>query len=482
MNRKMVFYTTGKILIIEGLLMLLPLLVSIIYGESSWLSFVIAIAAALIFGTLLSIVSKPRSTVIYAKEGFAIVALAWIVMSLIGALPFVISGEIPNFADAFFETVSGLTTTGASIVTDYGKLSHGILFWRSFTHWIGGMGVLVFMMAIIPTVTDRSMHIIRAEMPGPIVGKLVPKAKETAKILYLIYIVMTAIEMIFLLCGGMPLFESAVYSFGTAGTGGLSVSAEGVGGYSPYIQWVIAIFMLLFGINFNLYYLILIKRFRSAIKSTELWFYFGIVAVASIIIGINIYSLYGNLSETIRTSVFQVSSIITTTGYATADFNLWPNLSKGIIFALIFMGGCAGSTAGGLKLSRVIILLKMIRGEIRHLLHPRSVNAIKLEGKVIDDETKSSVSTYFIMYCMCIAVTFLLISFEPFGFETNLTAAATCFNNVGPGLAGVGPTAGFSEYSVFSKLVLTFSMLLGRLEVFPVLIAMTPSTWRGKNR
>lgn len=482
MNRKMVFYTTGKILIIEGLLMFLPLLVSIIYGESSWLSFVIAIAAALIFGTLLSIVSKPQSTVIYAKEGFAIVALAWIVMSLIGALPFVISGEIPNFADAFFETVSGLTTTGASIVTDYGKLSHGILFWRSFTHWIGGMGVLVFMMAIIPTVTDRSMHIIRAEMPGPIVGKLVPKAKETAKILYLIYIVMTAIEMIFLLCGGMPLFESAVYSFGTAGTGGLSVSAEGVGGYSPYIQWVIAIFMLLFGINFNLYYLILIRRFRSAIKSTELWFYFGIVAVASIIIGINIYSLYGNLSETIRTSVFQVSSIITTTGYATADFNLWPNLSKGIIFALLFMGGCAGSTAGGLKLSRVIILLKMIRGEIRHLLHPRSVNAIKLEGKVIDDETKSSVSTYFIMYCMCIAVTFLLISFEPFGFETNLTAAATCFNNVGPGFAGVGPTAGFSEYSVFSKLVLTFSMLLGRLEVFPVLIAMTPSTWRGKNR
>lgn len=481
MNRKMVFYTTGKILIIEGLLMLLPLLVSITYGESSWLSFVIAIAAALFSGTLLSVISKPKSTVIYAKEGFAIVALAWIVMSLIGALPFIISGEIPNFADAFFETVSGLTTTGASIVTDYGKLSHGILFWRSFTHWIGGMGVLVFMMAVIPTVTDRSMHIIRAEMPGPIVGKLVPKAKETAKILYLIYIVMTAVEMIFLLCGGMPLFESAVYSFGTAGTGGLSVSAEGIGGYSPYIQWVIAIFMLLFGINFNLYYLILIKRFKSAVKSTELWFYFGIIAVASIIIGINIYSLYGNITETVRTSFFQVTSIITTTGYSTADFNLWPNLSKGIIFALLFMGGCAGSTAGGLKLSRVIILLKMIRGEIRHLLHPRSVNAIKLEGKVIDNETKSSVSTYFIMYCMCIAVTFLLISFEPFGFETNLTAAATCFNNVGPGFAGVGPTAGFSEYSVFSKLVLTFSMLLGRLEVFPVLIAMTPSTWRGKN-
>ena len=366
-------------------------------------------------------------------------------------------------------------------MTDYSGLSHGILFWRSFTHWIGGMGVLVFMMAIVPSVTDRSIHIIRAEMPGPIVGKLVPRAKDTAKILYLIYIVMTAVEIVFLLAGGMPLFESAVYSFGTAGTGGLAVDSAGISAYSPYIQWVICIFMLLFGINFNLYYLVLIKRFRAAIKSTELWFYFAIVAVASLIIGINIYHIYGNISDTIRTSVFQVSSLITTTGYSTADFNLWPDLSKGVIFALLFMGGCAGSTAGGLKLSRVIILLKMIRGEIRHLLHPRSVNAIKFEDKVIDDETKSSVSTYFIMYCMCIAATFLLISFEPFGFETNLTAAATCFNNVGPGLAGVGPASNFAAYSAFSKIVLTFSMLLGRLEVFPVIIAMTPSTWRGKS-
>lgn len=481
MNRKMVFYTTGKILIIEGLLLLLPLFVSIIYGESSWLSFVIAITAAFAAGTLLSLVSKPKSTVIYAKEGFAIVALAWIVMSLIGALPFVISREIPDFVDAFFETVSGLTTTGASIVTDYSGLSHGIMFWRSFTHWIGGMGVLVFMMAIVPSVTDRSIHIIRAEMPGPIIGKLVPRAKDTAKILYLIYIVMTAVEIVFLLAGGMPLFESAVYSFGTAGTGGLAVGSAGISAYSPYIQWVICIFMLLFGINFNLYYLVIIKRFRAAIKSTELWFYFTIVAVASLIIGINIYHIYGNISDTIRTSVFQVSSLITTTGYSTANFDLWPDLSKGVIFALLFMGGCAGSTAGGLKLSRVIILLKMIRGEIRHLLHPRSVNAIKFEGKVIDDETKSSVSTYFIMYCMCIAATFLLISFEPFGFETNLTAAATCFNNVGPGLAGVGPASSFAAYSAFSKIVLAFSMLLGRLEVFPVIIAMTPSTWRGKS-
>ncbi|MFR4008396.1 MAG: TrkH family potassium uptake protein [Christensenellales bacterium] len=418
---------------------------------------------------------KPKDRLIYAKEGFVIVALAWMALSAVGALPFVISREIPSFADAFFETVSGFTTTGASILTDVESMSCGLLFWRSFTHWIGGMGVLVFIMAIVPSISDRTIHILRAEVPGPIVGKLVPKTKDTAKILYLIYIVMTILEMILLICGGMSLFESALHSFATAGTGGFGIMANSVGGYSPYLQWVIAIFMLLFGVNFNLYYLLLIKKFRAVVKSEELWWYIGISLASILIITINIYPIYHNVADALRHSSFQVSSIITTTGFSTTDFNLWPSLSKGILLMLMFVGGCAGSTAGGLKVSRILLMGKAARRELTHILHPRSVAVARLEGKKVDESTLSSVNNYFVLYMAGFILAFLLLCFEPFDFETNFSAVAACYNNVGPGLGLVGPLSSFAGYSAFSKIVLSIAMLLGRLEIYPVLFALSHS-------
>ena len=408
-------------------------------------------------------------------------ALAWIIMSGIGALPFVISGEIPNYIDAFFETVSGFTTTGSSIVRDVEALSHGILFWRSFTHWLGGMGVLVFVMAILPSSSDRSIHLMRAEVPGPVVGKLVPKIKETAKILYLIYMVMTFIEVIFLLCGGMPLFDSLVHSFGTAGTGGFGIKVDSIGGYSSYCQWVITIFMLLFGINFNLFYLCLIRRFKSVLKSEELWAYLGIVLAAATIITVNIMPIYNSLSRSIRLSVFQVASIITTTGYATADFNTWPVLSKGILLILMFFGACAGSTGGGFKISRVVLLLKAVKREFHRLIHPRSRTTIKFEGKNVDEGTISGVECYLALYVICFVSIFLILCFEKnFDIETNFSAAASCFNNIGPGLGSVGPVLNFADYSAVSKIVLSIAMLLGRLELFPLIITLAPSTWTKK--
>lgn len=478
MNRRMVLKTVGQISLCQALLLLLPLVVALIYGEISVAdAFLKTILICVVLGFAIIILARPDSQVIYAKESFVIVSLAWVLTSVLGALPFVFSGEIPNFVDALFETVSGFTTTGASIVTDVEKMSHGILFWRSFTHWIGGMGVLVFIMAIIP-VSDRSIHLMRAEMPGPIVGKLVPKAKDTAKILYLMYIFLTAMQVVMLLFGGMNLFESLVHAFGTAGTGGFGVKADSIGGYSPYIQWVITIFMLLFGINFNLYYLILLKKFKAAIKSTELWFYLGIVGASIVVITVNIYPLINNVSDAIRHSAFQVSTVITTTGYATTDFNLWPDLSKAILLILMFFGGCAGSTAGGFKLSRVVILGKTIRRELKRMLHPRSVNTINFEGKPLDNATIKGVSSYFAIYIFCFVIIFLILSIEPFGFETNFSATAACFNNVGPGFDLVGPTQNYSLYSPLSKIVLSIAMLLGRLEIFPLVLAFSYSTWK----
>ncbi len=478
MNRRMVLKTVGQICLSLAALLVLPLVVSFVYGEKNVAyAFLKTIFISVVSGLAVIYISRPDSRVIYAKESFVIVSLAWIVTSVLGALPFVFSGEIPNFIDAFFETVSGFTTTGASIVTDVEKMSHGILFWRSFTHWIGGMGVLVFIMAIIP-VSDRSIHLMRAEMPGPIVGKLVPKAKDTAKILYFMYIVLTAVQVVFLLFGGMNLFESVIHAFGTAGTGGFGIKADSIGGYSPYIQWVITIFMLLFGVNFNLYYLILLKKFKSAIKSTELWCYFGIVVASITAIAINIYPLINNVADAIRHSAFQVSTIITTTGYATTDFNLWPSLSKSILLILMFFGGCAGSTAGGLKISRVVILGKMIRRELKRMLHPRSVNTINFEGKPLDESTIKGISSYFAIYIALFAIIFLVLSIEPFGFETNFSATAACFNNVGPGFSLVGPTGNFSIFSDFSTFILSIAMLLGRLEIFPLVLALSFSTWK----
>lgn len=480
MNRRMVFYTTGQIVLIEALMLLLPVIVSLIYRESCTSAFLITIGIALIVGGSLILIFKPTDNVIYAKEGFLTVALAWISLSAIGALPFFISGEIPSYIDAFFETVSGFTTTGASILTDVESMSHGLLFWRSFTHWVGGMGVLVFVMAVIPNVSDRSIHIMRAEMPGPIIGKLVPKVKDTAKILYLIYIAMTLVQVLLLLFGGMSLFESLIHTFGTAGTGGFSSRSDSIASYSPYIQWVITIFMLLFGINFNLYYLLLIKRAKNAFSSTELWVYLTIFTASTAAITTNILPLIGEFSSAFRTAAFQVASIVTTTGYATADFNLWPELSKGILLLLMFIGSCAGSTAGGLKISRVIILFKMLRGEVKRMLHPRSVRVVRFEGKQLEENTLGSVSTYFAIYVICFFAIFLLLCFEPFDMETNFTAAAACFNNVGPGFGAVGPVSSYADYSAFSKLLLSFAMLLGRLEIFPLIIALSPYAWSKK--
>lgn len=480
MNYRMILFTTGRIVLFEALMLLLPAVVSLIYGESCFYAFLIAIGISLAAGGALWLFSKPRDSVIYAKEGFITVALVWVVLSAIGALPFTLCGEIPSYIDAFFETVSGFTTTGASILPDVEDLSHGLLFWRSFTHWVGGMGVLVFAMAVIPDMSDRSIHIMRAEMPGPIIGKLVPRVKDTAKILYLIYIVLTFVQIVFLLFGGMDLFESLVHAFGTAGTGGFGIKADSIASYSPYTQWVIGIFMLIFGVNFNLYYLVLIRRFKSAVSSNELWVYLGIVTVSTAAICANIMPYMSGLGEAVRTAFFQVSSIITTTGFASADFDLWPEFSKGTILILMFIGGCAGSTAGGLKISRVIILFKTVRMEIRRMLHPRSVSVVRFEGKPLEEDTYRSVSFYFVLYMLCLFAVFLLLCLEPFDMETNFTAAVSCFNNVGPGLASVGPMANYAAYSPLAKLLLSFAMLFGRLEIFPLIIALSPATWSKK--
>ena len=455
MNRRMVIYRVGQILELEAALLLIPLAVAAIYFE--WkivICFVVSAAAALVPGVLMRLIFKPDNQMMYAKEGFSIVTLAWILLSVFGALPFFLSREIPNYIDAFFETVSGFTTTGASLVPDVERLSHGILFWRSFTHWIGGMGILVLIMAIVPTDSGRSMHIMRAEMPGPVVGKLVPKLKDTAKILYFIYIALTILETVILLIGGMPLFDSIVHALGTAGTGGYGIKGDSIGGYNHFLQWVIAVFMVLFGINFNLYYLLIMKKFNAALKNTELWLFLGMIVVSTTVITADIFKVYGNFGDSLRNSFFQVTSIMSTTGYSTADFDKWPVLSKDLIFVLMFVGGCAGSTAGGLKISRILIMAKTVINDIRQQLHPRSVTSLKIDGKPVDKNTIHRVSTYFLLYIFIIVAVFLLISFEPFGFETNLSAAVSCFNNVGPGFAVVGPAGNYSAYSDFSTIIL----------------------------
>lgn len=480
MNRRFIFHLLGKMFIVTALLMLLPLVVSLIYGEECYIGFLVSIGISLIIGIPLSLCCKTEDRVIYAKEGFIIVAMTWLCMSAVGALPFTISGEIPSYIDAFFETVSGFTTTGASILTNVEALSHGTLFWRSFTHWVGGMGVLVFIMAIIPASTDRSIHILRAEVPGPIVGKLVPKMRETAKILYLIYIVLTIVEIVFLLFGGMSLFESIVHAFGTAGTGGFGIKVDSLGSYNEYIQWVITVFMMIFGVNFNLYYLLLTKKIKSVFRSEELWAYVFIGVTSTVIIVMNIRDIYPELSDTVRAAAFQVSSVMTTTGYATADFNLWPELSKTVLLMLMFIGSCAGSTAGGFKISRVVLLLKVVKREIKSLIHPRAVGVVRFEGKKVDEPVLKSLSAYLAIYVVCFMSIFILLSFDGFDIITNFSAAASCFNNIGPGLGAVGPAASYADYSIFSKLVLSLAMLLGRLEIYPILFVLSRSAWSKK--
>lgn len=481
MNKRMVFNMLGKIIQLEAVLMIAPLICALCYREEKIVcSFLITVALAVIIGFLLTSISKVKDKTIYAKEGFVIVSLTWISMSVVGALPFVISGEIPRFVDAFFEVVSGFTTTGSTILTDIEAMSKGLLFWRSFTHWVGGLGVLVLVMAILMSDSGRTIHIMRAEMPGPTVGKMLPKVRSTAKTLYLIYIAISAVQVVLLLAGGMNLFESLVHMFGTAGTGGFGVKADSIGSYSPYIQWVITVFMLIFGINFNLYYFILVKRLKPVLKSEELWVYISIVAVSAGLIAVNIFNSIGSMttvSESIRHAAFQTVSVITTTGYTTVDFDLWPGLSKTILLLLMFVGACAGSTGGGLKVSRVVMLFKSTKANLKHALHSRSVDAIRFEGKTIDKTTVSGVHNYLTVYMFCYVAILFILSFDGFDVETVVSAAAACFNNVGPGFSSVGPTQSFAEFSDLSKYTLSAAMLLGRLEIYPMLLLFSPHIW-----
>ena len=476
MNYRMIGRVLGYILLTEAVLMVLPLLVAVLYGESV-MPFVIPILALLAVGGLLR-AATPKRTSMYAKEGFVVVSLAWIVMSAFGALPFVISGDIPHFVDAFFETVSGFTTTGASILTAVEPLRYSSLFWRSFTHWVGGMGVLVFVMAILPMNDGHSMHLMRAEVPGPSVGKLVSRMSDTAKILYGIYLAMTLILIVLLVAGGMPLFDSCVHAFGTAGTGGFSSRNLSIGAYdNAYFDVVIGIFMLLFGVNFNLYYFLLIKRFRDVFHSEELRSYVLIVTAAVAAITINIAHMYDSVWTGLRHAFFQVATIITTTGYATTDFNLWPSLSKTILVVLMFIGACAGSTGGGMKVARIVILTKASAADMRKMLHPNAVSTVRFEGKVLQDKEVRSVHLYLTMFVGVFVSSLLLLSLEGFDLVTTFTALAACINNIGPGLEVVGPMGNYASFSYFSKLLLSFNMLVGRLEIFPMLLLFAPSVW-----
>ena len=478
MNYRMIGFAIGRILLVEAALLLLPMAVALGYGESP-VPYLLPAALLVLCGGLLSF-KKPRQASLFARDGLAVVALAWIAVSLFGALPFYISGSIESFVDCFFETVSGFTTTGATILTEVESLNRGILFWRSFTHWVGGMGVLVFVMAILPMGGDgHGMHMLRAEMPGPAVGKLVSRMSDTAKILYGIYLVMTVIEIVLLLAGGMPLFDACIHSFGSAGTGGFSNKALSVGAYNdPYFEVVIGVFMLLFGINFNLYYFLLLRHFREAFASEEMHVYLGIVAFSTLTITANIASMYDSVGTALRTAFFQVSSIVTTTGYATADFNLWPTYSRTVIVILTFVGACAGSTAGGLKVSRVIILFKAARQDLNKMLHSHAVTTVRFEGKPLDEKTLRGVHNYFNIYVLLLTLSVLLVSLDGFDVVTTFTAVATCLNNVGPGLELVGPMGSFAEFSAPVKLLLAFDMLAGRLELYPMLALFAPRLWR----
>ena len=471
----MIGFVIGRILWTEAALLLLPALVALLYGEPA-LPFLGPILLLLIAG--LPFRKKPKQTSLYARDGFAVVALAWVLMSAFGALPFVISGYIPHCIDAFFETVSGFTTTGATILTAVEPLSQSVLFWRSFTHWIGGMGVLVFVMAVLPMTDGHGMHLLRAEMPGPSVGKLVSRMSDTAKILYGIYLVMTLVEILLLVLGGMPLFDSCIHAFGSAGTGGFSNKNLSVGAYdSTYFDVVIGVFMLLFGVNFNLYYFLLVRRFRDVFRSEELWAYIAIVGAAVTAIAVDILHMYESFGQSLRYSFFQVASIITTTGYATADFNLWPTFSKGILVVLMFIGACAGSTGGGIKVARIVILAKTSWGDMRKMLHPNAVTTTRFEGKSLTDKHIRSVHLFLTVYLLVFTASFLLLSLEQFDIVTTFTALAACINNIGPGLEMVGPVGNFSAFSWASKLLLSFDMLVGRLEIFPMLLLFAPSIW-----
>ncbi len=477
MNSSIIRYILGHVLKIEGILMLLPCTVALIYGENVGFYYLITAALCFLFGTLM-ILKKPADYVFYLKEGCIATSLSWILLSLFGALPFWLTGEIPSFTNALFETISGFTTTGASILSDVEALSHTSLFWRSFTHWIGGMGVLVFLLAIIPLSGGSHINLMRAESPGPSVGKLVPKVKYTARLLYLIYFGMTILEIIFLLLGGMPVFDALTTSFGTAGTGGFGIKNDSIMGYSPYLQWVVTIFMILFGVNFNAYYLLVFRKFKKALQVEEVRCYFAIIAVATAIIFFNILDTSAGIFDALTHSSFQVASIITTTGFSTVDFNLWPQTSKTVLVLLMFVGACAGSTGGGIKVSRFMVLVKTLIKELNSYIHPKSIKKIKMEYKPVEHEVVRAINVYFITFMLIFSASVLAISFNGKDLVTNFTAVAATINNIGPGLEMVGPTENFNLFSPFSKYVLMFDMLAGRLELFPLLILFHPAIWK----
>lgn len=504
MNYRIVFSTLGKVALVLSALLVLPMIIAAALGEQCWWAFGITIAASAVVGFTLVFALRPKTTVFFSREGLIIVSLAWIYVSAMGALPFVISGGIPNYIDALFETTSGFSCTGATILTgeQIEGMAKGLQFWRSFTHFIGGMGVIVLVMAVMAVASDCSMHILRAEMPGPTVDKIVPKARSTAKILYLIYVGLTFAEIVALIIAGMPVFDAVVNSFGTAGTGGFSIRADSMASYNNACQWIIAVFMFLFGVNFNLYFLMIMRRFRSAFCSRELWIYCGVLVISTVIMTFNVANnlpFTQGASDAVRQSFFMIASFVTTTGYtsipASSSLNDLPLLTKGLLFMLLFVGGCAGSTAGGLKISRVALLCCAVRKELRRILHPRNANAIKFEGKTVSDETLHGTTSYFVLYMLLIAFTFIVLCLDwnvakfaqmaqtdasNYGeysklIESNLSMAISCVN-------GVGPSFGFASsgcymYSWLSKLAMTFAMLFGRLEIYPLLLTLSPLTW-----
>ena len=477
MNYSIIIYIIGWILKLEATFMLLPGITAIIYREKTGLVFLITMAICLAAGIPLTR-KKPKQKAFYTKEGFVTVALSWIVLSIMGAVPFVLSGAIPHPIDALFETVSGFTTTGASILSDVECLPHCVLIWRSFTHWIGGMGVLVFILSLLPLTGGYHMNLMKAESPGPSVGKLVPKVQSTAKILYSIYLGLTLLQIILLLCGKMPLFDTLCTAFGTAGTGGFGIKNNSIAGYSTYIQVVVTIFMILFGINFNVYFFLLTKKFTQAFKCEEVRYYLGIIAVAIIIITFNVRHMFGSVGEALQHASFQVGSIITTTGFSTTDFNLWPQVSRTILIILMFVGACAGSTGGGIKVSRFVILCKTIRKELHLYIHPNAVKKIKMDQKVVPHEVVRATNIFLIVYVLIFFGSVFLIAFDNFDYTTNFTAVAATLNNIGPGLELVGPTQNFNIFSYFSKSILIFDMLAGRLEIFPLLLLFVRDTWK----
>lgn len=479
MNFKMTTYILGRMLGVEALVLLLPAIVAGIYGESVY-PFLITSAGLMVLSLLLGR-KKPENSTIYGKEGFVIIACAWILWSLFGAIPFYISGSIPFYLDALFETISGFTTTGSTILTDVTALSMGMNFWRCLTHWIGGMGVLVFVMVIVSLEEKNSMHLMRAEVPGPEKDKLVPRARESARILYGMYFLLTLAEIIFLKLGGMSWYDSIIHSFSTAGTGGFNNRSNSVAYYdSAYIDGVITTFMILFGINFNMYYLILLKKVKAVFKNEEVRAYLGIIAAATLVIMVNILHIYETPLKAFRYAVFQVAAIITTTGFATANFDLWPTLSKCILLMLMVVGACAGSTGGGMKVSRVLILLKSVKQELKRMLHPKSVNLVKVNGKKVGDGTIHNVYIYFIAYVAIFIGSVLIVALNNFDFATTFSSVLTTMNNIGPGIAAVGPVENFAAFSPLSKIVFCLDMLIGRLEIFPFLVLFSPDLWRRK--